>query len=203
METLSLNLMALILAGGKSSRMGRDKALIAWEGKPLLRRVGEVASACCSSVYLFTPRVQPYQNLFSDRDPLSILILEEITPGGGPLVAFADALTQLPPADWIFLLACDLPQLDAAILQEWAAKLPQLPPDTLAWVPCRDGFWEPLCAFYRPALKPHLEAFIAAGGRSFQDFLSRLPAVAFPVNQAEARMLRNCNTPEDLGEMNR
>ncbi|MBD2577534.1 molybdenum cofactor guanylyltransferase [Oscillatoria sp. FACHB-1406] len=201
METKSLNLIALILAGGNSSRMGRDKALIPWEGTPLLRRVGEVAGRCCSQVYVFASRSQSYSTLLQDCPNFSIL--EEATSGRGPLVAFADALTQLPPADWILLLACDLPQLDSAILQQWAAQLPQLPPDTLAWVPCRDGFWEPLCAFYRPALKPHLEAFIAAGGRSFQDFLSDLPAVAFPVKEAEARMLRNCNVPDDLREMNR
>jgi molybdopterin-guanine dinucleotide biosynthesis protein A len=192
------SMAALILAGGHSSRMGRDKALVLWEGVPLLGRVGEVAARCCPQVYVLAPRGKGYRERFGDR----YFFLEESNPGQGPLAALTEALTQLPLENsaiaWILLLACDLPQLNPHTLQRWSARLPQLPPTTLAFVPRRNDRWEPLCGFYRTTALSSLSNFMQQGGRSFQVWLSQVRAEALSVTEEEAEMLLNCNRPEDL-----
>ena len=137
---------ALILAGGKSSRMGRDKALIDYQGKPLLTRVCQVAAGSCSSVYVLTSWPVRYQNIVSKQ----VHFLPESEPGQGPLVALADGLTQID-AEWVLLLACDLPQLQPEILQNWLTQLTEVSQSILAVVPSQESGWEPLCGFYRQA----------------------------------------------------
>lgn len=202
MQIANDRLVALVLAGGQSSRMGRDKALISWDGIPMLQCVCGVAASCCDRVYVYAPWPERYREIVSDRAAFLI----ESNPGRGPLVALAEGLSQLtdkgkpetPAIAWILLLACDLPQLETEKLQHWIAQLPQLPPTTLAWVPRRNELWEPLCGFYRPTVKASLDEFIQQGGRSFQRFLSRLPAEPLRVGERDAPMLWNCNSPEDL-----
>jgi molybdenum cofactor guanylyltransferase len=174
--------------------MGEDKALIAWQGIPILQRVCQVAASCCPHVYILTPWPKRYQEILGDR----YSFLTESQPGRGPLVAFAEGLSQLTEVDWILLLACDLPQLDAEELQRWSAQLNRLPLTTLALVPQRNEFWEPLCGFYRVAARSSLNLFIQEGGRSFQAWLSRLPVEALPLGETQGEMLFNCNIPEDL-----
>lgn len=173
--------------------MGQDKALISWQGVPLLQRVCQAAAVCCSEIYLLTPWPHRYQNLLIGN----YFWLQETQPGQGPLVALAQGLEQIPAA-WILLLACDLPQLQAPLLQAWASQLPQTPLTTLAVVPYQPGGWEPLCGFYRREALPELEQFIHQGGRSFQQWLSQMPVQPLPVGPEAAPMFWNCNTPADL-----
>ncbi|MEB3279348.1 MAG: molybdenum cofactor guanylyltransferase [Lyngbya sp.] len=188
---------ALILAGGKSSRMGRDKALIEWEGKPFLTRVCQVAGCCCSSVYVLTSWPERYRDIVSE----SVQFLPESSPvGQGPLVALTDGLTQID-AEWVLLLACDLPQLQPEILQDWMSQLTEVSQSTLAVVPRQESGWEPLCGFYRRTALTALQAFIQQGGRSFQTWLSQVPVHPLRLGQTITPMLFNCNTPQDLREL--
>lgn len=188
---------ALVLAGGKSSRMSQDKALIPWEGIPMLTRVTQTAAACCQQVYILTPWPSRYLGVVSQCDQF----LEESNPGQGPLVALSQGFTHIAsknPLDWILLLACDLPCLQTKLIQTWITQLSDLAPETLALVPQQKGRWEPLCGFYRLGAQQNLQNFIQQGGHSFQVWLSQLPAKPLPVGTLEAKMLWNCNTPEDL-----
>ncbi len=56
-------LTAIVLAGGKSSRMGKDKALIPIQGTPLLQKVCSIAQSCADTVYIITPCPESYQHL--------------------------------------------------------------------------------------------------------------------------------------------
>ncbi|WP_448570452.1 molybdenum cofactor guanylyltransferase [Trichothermofontia sp.] len=192
---------AIVLAGGDSTRMGRDKALIEIGGKPLLRRVCEVASQCCAVVYVVSPRSAQYQPLLPPRCQT---VQEAIAPGAdppGPLVGFAQGLAQVQQ-DWVLLLACDLPHLQASVLQSWIAQLPTVPPDTIALLPRHPKGWEPLCGFYRRTCLADLQQFIAQGGRSFQQWLATRSVQAIDqVHAVNPEMLRNCNYPEDLQEI--
>ncbi|MEO1429256.1 MAG: molybdenum cofactor guanylyltransferase [Cyanobacteria bacterium J06632_19] len=189
----NLPIAALILAGGKSSRMGTDKALVSYEGEPMLKRVYQVAAACTEQVYILTPWVERYENLL----PSDCNYLIETQPGKGPVNGLSEGLEQIT-ANWILLLACDLPLLDVEIIQSWINKLPQISSSTLALVPQRSQIWEPMCGFYRKEMKTELDIFLKKGKRSFQELLSGIEVEALNIDEKTSFMLLNCNYPEDL-----
>jgi molybdenum cofactor guanylyltransferase len=189
-------IVAVILAGGQSSRMGTDKALLEISGKTLLARSCEIAAKLTSKVYVLTAWSDRYRSVLTAEYQL----LLDRNPGSGPLVALSQILSEIP-AEWILLLACDLPLLDAGIIQNWTSQLTELPPSTLAIVPYQNNRWEPLCAFYRSQSLSNLQKFIEKGGRSFQTWLSQIPAIPLAVGEKEAVMLSNCNTPEEFEQL--
>ncbi|MCY7382152.1 MAG: molybdenum cofactor guanylyltransferase [Microcoleus sp. CAN_BIN18] len=186
----------IVLAGGQSSRMGRDKALLEIEGKSLLQRALEVAAVVTPQVYVLTAWPDRYRSTITQQSRF----LVEYNPGSGPLVALTQGLTEIA-ADWILLLACDLPLLDAQIIQNWASLLTELPPSTLAVVPYQNSRWEPLCGFYRQQSLANLQSFIDKGGRSFQVWLNQIQAIPLPVGERESVMLSNCNTLEEFEQL--
>lgn len=196
-------LTAIVLAGGQSSRMGQDKALISIQGIPLLQLVCSIAKACADTVYVVTPWPERYQHLllpgcqFIQELPLSPPSLSPSPPtlSEGPLVGFAQGMAQVQ-TDWVLLLACDLPKLKVEALQEWIARLDGVGDDAIAALAHHAKGWEPLCGFYRRRCLPELLDFINQGGRSFQQWLKQYPVQVLPVLEPE--MLFNCNTPEDL-----
>jgi molybdopterin-guanine dinucleotide biosynthesis protein A len=126
---------------------------------------------------------------------VSELPLPGETEPSGPLVGFAQGLTQVS-TDWILLLACDLPQLRAEVLQRGIEQLGQVPEEAIAFLPKSSQGWEPLCGFYRRCCLPSLMEFIEQGGRSFQAWLA--PQIVAELTLTEPQILFNCNTPEDL-----
>ncbi|NJN88893.1 MAG: NTP transferase domain-containing protein, partial [Leptolyngbyaceae cyanobacterium SL_7_1] len=120
----------------------------------------------------------------------------------GPLVGFAQGLRHLQtdanPADWILLLACDLPHVSSEAIEQWRCHLPpeQMPEGAIACLPKHPKGWEPLCGFYHRRCLPSLLAFVEGGGRSFQVWLQGELVEALPLTHPQ--ILFNCNTPEDL-----
>ncbi|AFY53139.1 molybdopterin-guanine dinucleotide biosynthesis protein A [Rivularia sp. PCC 7116] len=173
--------------------MGIDKALLLYKGKPMLQRVYQVAAECTQKVYILTPWVERYQNIL----PSNCNYLIETQPGKGPVNGLSEGLEQIS-ADWILLLACDLPLLDVEIIQSWINKLSQIPASTLALVPRRADIWEPMCGCYRKEVKIELDSFLKSGKRSFQKLLSGIEVEALEVDEKIDLMLLNCNYPGDL-----
>lgn len=197
-----VSLAAIVLAGGQSSRMGQDKALIAVKGLPLLRQVCELATQLASPVYVVTPWTERYEKIV----PSGCQLIREVSMPGegktrtqGPLVGLAQGLRQVK-TEWVLALACDLPRLEQAEVQRWIGKLPEVSPDAIALLPRhQQGWWEPLCGFYRRRTLPLMEAYIAGGGRSFQGWLAQHPVEELQLSDRE--MLFNCNTPADLEQL--
>ncbi|MUL34879.1 molybdenum cofactor guanylyltransferase [Gloeocapsopsis dulcis] len=202
------SLSAIVLAGGKSSRMGQDKALILIHGVPLLQLICNIAGTLCNTVYVVTPTPEKYQHLslkhcqFVREVPLPQENLSNpastkitLPLPHGPLVGFAQGLAVVQ-TDWVLLLACDLPKLQAEVLQDWVRELENIPQDAIAALPRHAKGWEPLCGFYRRSCLPVLNDFIAQGGRSFQAWLAQNSVHILPLPAAD--MLFNCNTPDDL-----
>jgi molybdopterin-guanine dinucleotide biosynthesis protein A len=165
-------------------------------GQSLLQRACEVAATLTPEVYVMTAWPDRYRSTITEKSQF----LVEYNPGSGPLVALTQALTEIP-ADWILLLACDLPLLDAQIIQNWATQLTAIPQSTLAIVPYQNSRWEPLCGFYRQQSLTSLQSFIDQGGRSFQKWLNQIEAIPLPVGKTEALMLSNCNTLEEFEKL--
>ena len=201
MSSQIIQLTALILAGGQSSRMGRDKALITVDGMPLLRRVCETALDCAEQVYVVTPWPDRYRTLVPPACYFiqeKAITLDSGSKSQGPLVGFAQGLAWVQ-TDWVLLLACDLPRIQATVLQQWGQQLDRAPTAAIALLPKHAKGWEPLCGFYRHRCLHSLEPFIQAGGRSFQAWLHQQTVIEIP--DVNPQMLFNCNTPGDLNQL--
>ncbi len=201
---------AVILAGGQSRRMGQDKAMLPIdplasqriiEGAnsallsqggfvnvttTLLQQTCAVAKSCTQQVFILSST--PYHL------PLCQWISED-PPHQGPLKAFAGCFGQIE-SEWILLLACDLPYLDARVLQRWMGELQQVPASSIAYLVPNPKGWECLCGFYRANSYQSLAKFVAAGGDSFQAWLQDQQVQAIP--HSEPQMLINWNSPADL-----
>ncbi|QLE57781.1 molybdenum cofactor guanylyltransferase [Nostoc sp. TCL26-01] len=201
------DLSAIVLAGGKSSRMGQDKTLIPVHGVPLLQLMCNIAASCAETVYVVTPWPERYQHLvlpncqFIQEVPFTPLDEKKGTQNiadsfstPGPLVGFAQGLAQVQ-TEWVLLLACDLPKLRVEVLREWATGLDSVPDEAIAALAHHPKGWEPLCGFYRRRCLPQLLEFINQGGRSFQQWLQQYSVQVLPLSTPE--ILFNCNTPED------
>lgn len=192
------NITAIILAGGKSSRMGQDKALLPVDGVPLLQKVCKVAIALCDRVYVVTPWQERYLHLLPDGCEFireqRVGSNNQLPTTNCPLIGFAQGLIHVE-TEWVLLLACDLPCLRLEVLQNWARELVEIPKEAIALLPRHPKGWEPLCGFYRRSCLNALEIYIEEGGRSFQQWLARHPVQA--LSYFEPSMLFNCNTPDD------
>lgn len=184
-------LHGLVLAGGRSSRMGTDKAaLMHPDGRPLARRTHDLlVEAGCAEVMLSLRRDQPIPAGFEDRADLHVVRDPEGT-SAGPLAGIVAAMSLRPEADWL-VLACDLPRLDLATLRHLVCS--KLPDEAfLCYRSEFDGLPEPLCALYGPAALPLL-----------RDTEFRCPRKVLIrhdcrlLDSVTPRALDNANTPED------
>jgi molybdenum cofactor guanylyltransferase len=178
----------LILAGGSSSRMQRDKASLQYRGKSQLDRAFELAARHVPRVFV---SVRPSQvgDPARARHPI---IIDSIA-GEGPIVGIRSALAANPQVAWL-VLACDLPFLsDAALSQLLRERDPSAV--ATAYRSAHDGLPEPLCAIWEPAAAAALAAYEAEGGRCPRKFLIRQ---AVPLLEPrDPRALDNVNTPEE------
>jgi molybdenum cofactor guanylyltransferase len=178
--------------------MGQDKALIEIGGIPMLTRVCQAALQCAESVYILTPWESRYRAIA----PAACHWLHESrSPNGaapGPLVAFAQSLDHLD-TDWVLLLACDLPRINGAVLQQWRQQLTRT--TATAVLPQGKKGWEPLCGFYRRDCRDRLQTAIAQGTQSFQQWLAQESVQSLQMD--DPTVLWNCNTPEDLSNLHR
>jgi len=199
-------LTAVILAGGQSSRMGQDKALLSLQGKPFIRCIYDAALGCSDRVIVVAPWPHRYHSCLPTschyvREALSPCMAEAAPSASqGPLVGFYQGLRDVK-TDWVLLLACDLPRLQANHLRDWADQIDALSEQIIAFLPRQTKGWEPLCGFYHRRCRESIGDFIAAGGRSFQSWLQHQPVCPIPLSHAATAMLYNCNTPQDMAQI--
>ncbi|HWR51400.1 MAG TPA: molybdenum cofactor guanylyltransferase [Bryobacteraceae bacterium] len=175
-----------VLAGGASSRMGRDKALLPWLGSTLVEVVAARVFEAAGSVTLVGP-----PDRYSD---IPIAMVPDLRPGLGPLAGIETALEQTA-ADWNLILACDMPAVTTAFLRELLDRAERLNPDCLAPI-VPSGRLQPLCAVYhRRCLEP-FRAALDSGTRSITDALGTIAVLRHPVDTET--LFANLNTPADL-----
>ncbi|BAZ46263.1 molybdopterin-guanine dinucleotide biosynthesis protein A [Chondrocystis sp. NIES-4102] len=194
-EVIKDEITAIILAGGESSRMGKDKALLRIGDNTLLSQICLIASECASKVYVITPWIERYQGMLTMSN--CILVKEQLILDGKtntPLIGFAQGL-KLVKTEWVLLLACDLPKLSSSQVKQWSQDLATVLPTEIALLARDQEKWEPLCGFYRPCCLPLLEAYLAQGGKSFQLWLNSHPVKELFIG--DRTCFFNCNTPTD------
>ena len=185
---------AIVLAGGESSRMGRDKALLTINGKTMLSQICAVAREITNDVYVITPWIERYRPFIA---PSCQLIKEKLVlnaKSNAPIIGFAQAL-RVVKAEWILLLACDLPYLASSQVKQWLPSLTTVLPTEIALLPRNHKGWDALCGFYRRNCLSSLEFYIENGGRSFQGWLTQHSVRELLLEDRSC--LFNCNTLKD------
>jgi molybdenum cofactor guanylyltransferase len=186
-----MKIVTVILAGGQSRRMQQDKALLIVNGMPLIRLVHDISIACTDEVYIVTPWPERYQEAL----PANCRWLREDPAHQGPLRAFQQSLAKID-ADWILLLACDLPCLDKVVIQGWIRDLENVKERAIAYLAPQAKGWEALCGFYRTSCHLSLDKFVQAGGQSFQKWLQSEVVAPMPITAPQ--IFTNWNCPEDI-----
>jgi molybdopterin-guanine dinucleotide biosynthesis protein A len=175
-----------VLTGGRSSRMGRDKALLPIDGSVLVERTAEVVRAAAGSVTLIGAPGR-YAHL-------GLPVLPDLVPDGGPICGLHTAL-KITRANWNLVVACDMPGLTVAFLGDLLAAAQQL--GCACLTPQTDSGLHPLCAVYHRRSADAVEFAIQHKSLKMHDLLKSLGAVSWPV--ADVSLLENVNTPLEWG----
>lgn len=179
----------LVLAGGESRRMGRDKALLERDGRTQLERSFDLLQRHVDRTFV-SARAEQADEPERRRFPQ---IVDRFT-GIGPVAGILSALQEQEGVSWL-VLACDLPNVDDATI---AFLLRYRSPDYpfTAFKSSYDGLPEPLCAIYRPESRAVVEDFVQDGIVCPRKMLIRSPTHL--LEQPDPGALDNVNTPADL-----
>lgn len=190
----STSIAGCILAGGESSRMGRDKGLLELAGVPMLvRTVRLIESVAGPPVIIGNPA--GYQGL-------GLTVVPDDWPGAGPLGGIATAL-RAASAHWILVMACDLPYLTRDWLEYLIARARESHGDAVLPMNARGA--EPLCAMYHKRCEGAIRAALESGTRKVTEGLQTLlvemigPLEWKPFD-SQGLLFKNMNAPEDYEE---
>jgi molybdenum cofactor guanylyltransferase len=175
---------AIILAGGKSSRIGTNKALLNYQGKRLIDVAVEKAQLLTNNISIssntFLPGVEYRQ-------------IADSYPGIGPIAGICSCLRK-SDTKWNLILACDMPEVPVSFLQQ---MIP-LTTDFQAVVPrLGESHLEPLAAFYHHSALPVIEGQIKAGDYKMTNLIEKLNTNYYSCTQSA--YFKNINTLKDLG----
>jgi molybdenum cofactor guanylyltransferase len=182
---------AVLLAGGESRRMGRDKATAIFQGETLWQRQLSLLR-----------QLEPAQIFLSARTeqvwrPTDIELLPDKVPLLGPVSGIAAALTRMKTSH-LLVLAIDMPFLT----EDHLRHLLRLSKAGCGVVAISGGRAEPLAAIYPKKSLPEFTAALSSNDRSMQSLVRQLAAKhkvgLAELSQAEAEHFRSVNTPEDL-----
>ncbi|MCK5174026.1 MAG: molybdenum cofactor guanylyltransferase [Planctomycetes bacterium] len=182
-----LDATAIIMAGGQSRRMGRDKGLLAVSGEPMIKRVfGQLrphfrqilVSAADEGKYAF----------------LGVRVVVDAEKGRGPLMGIASSL-RVSENDLNFVVACDIPEIDIDLVGELLGQAGDYDAVIPTSGPKRP---EPLFAVYSKASLPAIEKALSEGKNRVLDGVAGC-RVKY-VELAEGRVIRNINTIDDYND---
>ena len=187
---------AVLLAGGRSQRMGRDKALLPLaDGQRLWQRqLGVLRALRPAELFISGPAREGF--------PVSVTRLEDQTPGLGPLGGIAAALAAMR-SPRLLVLAVDLPMMTADFLGALLAENGAGPTVGGVVPQTSDGYFEPLAAVYPRSARAAAGDRLQREDRSLQTFVRVLmengQVKARPVEDAERGLFVNWNLPGDVG----
>lgn len=188
-----------ILAGGKSSRMGTDKALLEFEGKQFITQIAEELS-------WFDERIiaRGGNSRLEGELEREWTVIPDFYPDHGPIGGLHAALSACE-SDALFVVTCDMPLIESELVRELCNFMQETDFDEKR-VDAYDvvisvgegGKIHPLCGVYRKSVLPVLEEQILSGRNRVMEALKRLRVNYVTVDSpAGARQLANINTPQD------
>ena len=186
-----MELSAVILAGGESRRMGRDKAWVRLGGRPLLELAVEKVRRIGVREVFISGRPG------ADYSALNCPVLLDREPGFGPLGGIERALS-VASSSLVFVLAVDMPHLTTSILRTISDRVDQY----TGALPILRGEVEPLAAIYPKRCHAFASEALARSRRSARDFarvcLRERTVHVVHVAAKDASSFANLNSPSDL-----
>jgi cyclic pyranopterin phosphate synthase len=182
----------VVLTGGKSERMKRDKAMISYKGRPHAQFIREILKGYCEEVYL-SARGGQWKGTALEEFPT----IQDSGEARGPIAGILSAFEKHPKANW-FVVACDLVHFNHKAVETLLANYN---PEAIvtAYQRSEEGFPEPLCALYTPEAK-HLFATALENGVTCPVKVLR-NANVHVVDQIAGVDLTNVNTIEDFADV--
>jgi len=193
MEGASPGVAAFILAGGKSTRMGADKAFVMLDGRTLLARALEVARSVTAEVCIVGEAAK-----FGQFAPVVEDVFRECGPLGGIHAALRSSATELN-----LMLAVDLPFVSRALIEYLIARARSS--SAIVTVARVGGGWQPLCAVYRREFVDAAEEALREGRYKIDALFDERWTQVIGEEELSGlglseKMFRNLNTPEELAE---
>jgi molybdopterin-guanine dinucleotide biosynthesis protein A len=189
----AMTFTALLLVGGESRRMGRDKATLVVEGAPLWRRQLDLLRNLQPEAIWLSARTRP------DWCPPDVKVILDHPPSRGPLSGISAAFLSMSTTHLI-VLAVDMPRMTAEHLQ----KLRDLVEPGRGVVSFEDDMAQPLCAIYPREAATVAERNIASGNASMQSFVRQLRQQNLlhgrDLGSEERALYQNLNTPADIAD---
>ena len=191
---MAVAIASFILAGGVSSRMKRDKALLEIGGAPLLIRTARLLESVANA-----PAVVGDPAAY---ESFAFPVIADDWPGAGPLGGIATAL-RVSNASWNLVVACDLPYLTGDWLHFLVARAVASPADAV--LPLNAKGAEPLCAMYHKRGEPAIRAALESGIRKVTDGLQNIRVETIAPDEwkafdSEGLLFKNMNLPRDYQE---
>ena len=179
----------IVLSGGKSSRMGREKGLCTLYGKPLIEYGVELLLEVCDDVI-----VSANSNSY---DYLGLPVVKDNVPGAGPAGGLSSAI-HFSETDDNFILSCDMPFVSNGLIRFILSHKN----GHQAVVPVNNGFPEPLCAYYRKDTATVFDNSIKNGIYKIQKVLKNIDTAFINIDQQNGfdnkLLFSNINTGEEL-----
>jgi molybdopterin-guanine dinucleotide biosynthesis protein A len=184
------SMAAFILAGGRSSRMGADKAFLELAGKPLIVRAVELARETVPEV-----KIVGDPQKFGAFGP----VIDDVYRNRGPLGGIHAALTS-SEAEWNLILAVDVPFVPVQFLKYLLTRAESS--GATVTVPSIGEYFQPLCAVYRKQFLSSAEQALSEGKNKIDQLFIDVSLCAISeddmtMNGFDLSIFRNLNTPEE------
>jgi molybdopterin-guanine dinucleotide biosynthesis protein A len=196
----------IVLAGGKSTRMGTSKALLPFGPETMLQRVVRILGTVVGPIVVVVARdansdAKADSNVGLYDLPADVIFTHDEREARGPLEGLRAGLKALPEyVDRAYVTSCDVPLLVSGFVSEMLA----LSTGFDATVMEIDGFPHPLSAIYRRAVLPHVEDLLAHDKLRpvflYDRVVTRRVAPSEITTDPDLQTLRNLNTPDDYKE---
>lgn len=195
---MSGDVVALVLTGGRSSRMGRDKAtLVPDDGdpRPLAQRVVDALSSGGASRAMLVGG-------YGATSPPGVAVVNDRNAFAGPLAAVAGALAQLPADSLAVVAACDMPTVVAALVRHMVQRARE-DPDALCVLCATERGIEPLLSVWRPSAAAQLDDALHHGASALREGIAAVPHVVIAAEEWRQHdpggaSFVNWNAPADL-----
>ena len=180
-----------VLIGGKSKRMGADKATLAWGSSTILETIVQTARAVTTDFVLLgdCPGIpRSLRDMTRVPDPES---------NAGPMAGLAALLTHFPD-QWCLLLSCDIPSVSFQVI---STLVDQITPDVKVVAHsrplARGSMLETCCTLYHASILTNVQRALSERALALQELIRSLPHTTIPTTEETQRALLNINSPED------